>query len=613
MSFRFSVWAFLSLAVALPAESGTLTFSAAEDAFVYQAEASKNYGAWKTFEADASPVLMSLLKFKVSGVGTQKVTRARLRLYSVKGSPQSGGKIHVISSAWTEMGVTFSNKPAFPSTAIAQLGPVLEYKPYEVDVTSAITGDGVFSLGISNPTTYVARYSSREAGANGPQLILDVSSTTSSPSPSPQPSSSPSASPSPSATPVPPSGVLKVFPGAVGFGTETKAGRGGKVFVVKSLANSGTGTLREAIDATGPRTIVFEVAGTITATSLLVIKSGNITIAGQTAPPPGITIKGAGILIQAADVLIQHLKVRVGDAEGLSSGNRDGISVSTYANRVVMDHVSVSWATDENASIGAPSSATAIPENVTFSNNIISEGLYCSIHPDGCHSMGSLLRRSKNVSLIGNLYAHNSARNPFIQSAANVMVANNILYNTLKYATILQKAADGDPAGPVNASVVGNVYIGGPNSVSGWNPIRVVEYLDIGSKLYVLDNKGPGQSSDPWSMVNIKTPQYGDIKASSPPIWVPGFKAAASAEVESLVLSRAGARPAERDAIDARVVQEVRSRTGAIINSQGENAWPTATATRPFPMPASPNGDDDGDGYTNLEEVLHQMAYDVEN
>src|SRR5688572_9020100 len=173
--------------------------------------------------------------------------------------------------------------------------------------------------------------------------------------------------------------AIPVIPGAEGFGMETKAGRGGKVYKVTNVNASGSGSLKACIDASGPRTCVFEVSGSIRITSDLIIRNGNLHIAGQTAPSPGIMIRGAAIKITASDVVIQHLRVRAGDdLNGPDLTNRDALKIEGIAAKpvknVVIDHCSFSWATDEIASAWGPH------DDITFSNNIFSEPLHDSGH-----------------------------------------------------------------------------------------------------------------------------------------------------------------------------------------------------------------------------------------
>ena len=171
------------------------------------------------------------------------------------------------------------------------------------------------------------------------------------------------------------SAAVPIIPGANGFGTTTAAGRGGQVYRVTSLAESGTGTLKACIDQKGPRVCVFEVSGMIKLTQNLPIRNPNITIAGQTAPSPGITLRGASVIIKTSDVLIQHIHVRPGDdPSGPSPDNRDALRIegdegTPIVRNVVIDHCSFSWSIDEMAS------AWQNWDNITLSNNIFSEPL----------------------------------------------------------------------------------------------------------------------------------------------------------------------------------------------------------------------------------------------
>ena len=197
--------------------------------------------------------------------------------------------------------------------------------------------------------------------------------------------------------------AIPVFPGAVGFGTETSAGRGGAVFKVNTLSDSSTvaadpnfTTLREALQAPGARTVIFEVSGTITLTEPILINSPFLTVAGQTAPSPGILVRGYSIDILTHDVLIQHLAVRPGSdnplprncVDRVNLNNRDSFRVLTLKNeltpdtyKVVLDHVSGSWTTDQLVSVYGDH-ATAFVEDVTISNSLFAEPLHNSIHDE---------------------------------------------------------------------------------------------------------------------------------------------------------------------------------------------------------------------------------------
>jgi hypothetical protein len=249
---------------------------------------------------------------------------------------------------------------------------------------------------------------------------------------------------------------------------------------------------------------------------------------------------------------------------------------------------------------------------VTFRNCIISEGLSNSIHPEGEHSKGLLVGQgASNISIVGSILAHNMDRNPYFKGNTSVLFVNNVVYNWgSSRATYFD---DYDGVGPQSGTVVGNVYIAGVNSASG-RPIRVYGGVKPGSQIYVDDNtfNRAAPPANAWDLVrnDIGT----SIVASSPPVWVSPLTVRASGTVEAWVLANAGARPADRDAVDARIVNEVRTGGGRIIDSQAEvGGWPAlAQNTRLLAPPANPSADDDGDGYTNLEEWLHQFAAEVE-
>jgi hypothetical protein len=413
----------------------------------------------------------------------------------------------------------------------------------------------------------------------------------------------PVSDPDPAPAPDPSLGYLPVFPGAQGFGTETKAGRSGKVIKVTNLNDSGSGSLRAAIEASGPRIIVFEVSGTIKLASDLKIKDPYVTIAGQTAPSPGITLRGAALAVHTHDVLAQHLRIRVGDdSSGPSPGSRDGIRITGSLGdvyRVVFDHLSVSWAIDETGS------SPYEPHEVTISNSILGEALNNSIHPQGNHSKGFLVREgTQNISMVGNLIAHNHDRNPRVTGDTKMVALNNVFYNGGKpywFDVELGRAS-----GPHLLSVVGNAFIEGPDTPHYAWPILVDSNCKSGTKVYQSDNVAGGGI--------LKSQTSFDPKASSPPVWHKSLAPRAGNTVENWVLANAGARPADRDSVDKRLANEVKSRSGAIIDSTSEvGGWPSlAKNTRTFNTPSNPNGDDDGDGYTNIEEILHQMAAQVE-
>jgi len=403
---------------------------------------------------------------------------------------------------------------------------------------------------------------------------------------------------SPTPTPTP-GGPLSVFPGAQGFGTTTKAGRGGQILRVTNLNDSGVGSLRAALEATGPRTVVFEVSGTIPLSKHIYIRSPFITVAGQTAPSPGITLRNAGIQVEASDVLIQHLRIRVGDTTSIPvPDDRDAIAVlGPNAKNVVIDHNSFSWAVDENASTWYSG-----VNYITFSNNIISEGLNNSLKGTP-HSKGLLMGDfSKNIAVIGNLLAHNAERQPLVKGDVSVLIVNNVAYNVGFHVDteILDQTETGSK--PSIVSSVGNVYIKGPNSRDSYKGMLTYGTV-AGVKVYQTDNIAIGGT------VFVNQMPYNPI-VTTPPIWTTPLTPLPGSTVEAAVYAHAGARPKDRDTVDTRIINETKARTGRIIDSQSQvGGWPSlAQNQRAFVVPINPNSDTDGDGYTNLEEVLHQMA-----
>lgn len=190
---------------------------------------------------------------------------------------------------------------------------------------------------------------------------------------------------------------LLAFPGAEGFGRESLGGRGGSVYHVTNLADSGTGSFRDAVSASN-RIVVFDVGGTINITSRVVV-SKNIYIAGQTAPGGGITVYGDGLSwSNANNAIVRYIRLRMG--KGGESG-KDGITIADGEN-MIFDHVSVSWGRDETFSINGDVS------NVTIQNSIIAQGLET-------HSCGGLMQTDYGVSLFRNLYIDNKTRNPKVK------------------------------------------------------------------------------------------------------------------------------------------------------------------------------------------------------
>jgi pectate lyase len=420
-----------------------------------------------------------------------------------------------------------------------------------------------------------------------------------------------------------------VIPGAAGFGMETPAGRGGKIIRVTSLDDKGPGTLRACVTASGPRICIFEVSGTIPLKKFLTVTNPFLTIAGQTAPAPGIMLRGAPLVISASNVLVQHLTVRAGDDPGGPPVHtRDALKINKNSNNVVIDHCSFSWALDENIETFKKW------DNVTISNTIISQALATMRKGKPGHAYAALIHSTSDtskISFIGNLFAHNDARNPR-SNAAQFVFVNNVIYNPGDAAIMLFNH------GGITSdnTIIGNVFIDGRNTTAGAKPIRLngrgvyeaggTNEILRGTRLYLADNVAPGATGDLWSIVDNQSPvDLNSVKLFSAPRLPEGLHPLPTGgdAVLDYVLANAGSRPGQRSEIDAEVVASVKAGTGFIPHCVSDNGtshcainaggWPVlAENSRRLDVPSDPNDDDDGDGYTNLEEWLHGMAADVE-
>ncbi|MDR7068170.1 pectate lyase [Pseudoxanthomonas japonensis] len=371
------------------------------------------------------------------------------------------------------------------------------------------------------------------------------------------------------------------FPGAQGAAAHTPGGRGGKIVRVTSLAADGPGSFKEAVSGKGPRTVVFEVGGVIDlGMKELRITEPFLTIAGQTAPHPGVTIIKGGLTIATHDVVIRHLRIRPGDG-GMPkrSGDIDAITTVRGAHDVIVDHCSLTWATDENLSA---SSTRFHGENeaewmanasrrITYSNNIVSEGLAHATHPKGEHSKGSLIHDHVNeVLIVGNLYAHNYERSPLFKGGARGQVINNLIYNPGQRAihyNLIAEEWQGHPYSKGDMVVRGNVMRAGKST-------EPLAFLMIGGSgdldLYAQDNlivDRTGHTSI-QEMGSYTTAPVKLNRVKAAPALPFGVTLLPSGKVQDAVIETVGATPWNRDLIDRRIVADVIEGRGEIIDSQ---------------------------------------------
>lgn len=422
---------------------------------------------------------------------------------------------------------------------------------------------------------------------------------------------------------------LPVFPGAEGFGTDTPAGRGGKIIEVTTLADDGPGSLRAALNDPQPRIIVFRIGGTIELKNELLIAHPFVTVAGQTAPGGGICIKNAGLAILTHDVLIQHLRIRPGNEGNVTPEDNDAVQIlgqrgdPAGAHHVVLDHISASWSEDETISTwyGA--------HDVTISWSIISEALNKSRHRKKTHSAGLLIGDgSYNVSVHHCLMAHNDFRNPLISKGGTHDIVNNVVYN---WGVLGAQVADYDSNSFLN--FVANLFLPGPSTQTGPYEILIDQEPQT-PKIYVKDNIGPRRldsSVDDWAVVKYgwdEQQRASEQYRSNSPFAAPPVTTTSANNALEQVLASSGATKPVRDRVDARVTTDVRNKTGAIIDSPAQvGGYPQLESAKPptdsdhdgMPddweklkgldpnNPADANKDLDGNGYTNIEHYLHSL------
>ena len=395
------------------------------------------------------------------------------------------------------------------------------------------------------------------------------------------------------------------FPGAEGFGKYTTGGRGGKVFKVTNLNDEGPGSLRYSLNKEGPRIIVFEVSGTIHLQSPLNIKS-NTTIAGQTAPGDGICIAGHPVKVNGDNVIIRYMRFRMGDryqnqGKVAGAGHDDALS-AINKKHVIIDHCSVSWSTDEVLSVYNG-------DSTTIQWSIISEPLNYSYHFEKGdtdfenHGYGGIWG-GRHLSAHHNLFAHCISRNPRfagIRSVDKELVdyRNNVIYNWGGNNVY------GGEGGHYN--VVNNYYKYGPATNRNVryrivNPTRT-DAIAFG-KFYVAGNYVDGSeevSSNNISGVHLSNGTADEktnvITASA--FEVDEITTTSATKAFEEVMKSSGAS-LKRDTLDQRIIENVNSRTGRIIDVQGgyphgtpydisKNAWPALRSAS-----APPDSDDDG-------------------
>ena len=439
------------------------------------------------------------------------------------------------------------------------------------------------------------------------------------------------------------------FPTAEGYGRFARGGRGGRVIEVTNLDDSGAGSLRDAIEAEGPRTIVFRVSGLISLKSTLIIKNPYVTIAGQTAPGDGICLRNFGFgTMGAHDVIIRHIRVRVGDAQRKGT---DGMGLAS-SDHCIVDHCSISWSSDEGFSSRAA-------KNITFQHSIISEALQHSYHYRASdrtkfeqHAFAASISGDIG-SFHHNLLAHCTDRNWSLAGgydsagryAGRLDIRNNVVFNWSGRTT------DG---GVMRLNFVNNYYKPLPANPSvKWllklDPIATShgtpQYFMAGNVM-----EGTDHEADNWRAF-VGSAEVRKLVRADEPLFEPFVTTQTAHEAYARVLADVGATRPRQDVIDRRIIAEVREgRThctgtrgpafdppgknfAGIIDTQDDVKDATGSANSPWPEyrtfdvpvdsdhdgipddwerragldlndPRDANATRGGDGYTNLEKYL---------
>jgi len=455
------------------------------------------------------------------------------------------------------------------------------------------------------------------------------------------------------------------FPEAQGGGAESIGGRGGRVIYVTNLNSEGPGSLREAMEASGPRIVVFNVGGIIhlkrtTANPNGYIKITNpyLTVAGQTAPGGGITVRGRVVLSNASNIILRFLTIRPGKSPdypeedeftgyepGMTPTSADSLlddAISMWGGKNnIFDHLSISWANDENVEVY--NSGDRITSNVTFSQNLIAE----AFRP---HHAAMLISAAPGSTAgadgVNEIFVHHNLimkalnRMPWAISK-DIRIVNNIMYNRMWTFTQIFGGIEADVIGNIfkDQSVINDKVVQWFSS-AGENPIKPGD-----PSIYIQENISNNQNADNWNMVGIGKKDAPISWRRFNPLFLPKYPVTLDpvATLENFILNDVGnSRRIDengnwvnrRDSVDLRLINEYRTNTGILPWNENEvGGWPIIAAGTPYTDsdndgmsniweqkygfnindPADGNGDADNDGYTNIEEFINGSDPKVAN
>lgn len=444
------------------------------------------------------------------------------------------------------------------------------------------------------------------------------------------------------------------FPGAEGFGKNVTGGRGGRVIKVTNLNDAGTGSLRAAIETVGKRIVIFEISGTIELKSKLSIINNDITIAGQTAPGDGVTLKNHPVVVQGSNVIIRFMRFRMGDEAGVEAD-----AIGAFETRdIIVDHCSMSWSVDECVSFYNN-------DNFTLQWSIISESLRNSAHAKGSHGYGGIWG-GKNASFHHNLIANHDSRNPRFGERANSPYAltdlvdyrNNVVYNWGGNSSYGGEA--------MNINLVNNYYKPGPATKSGamdriYSPDKnfkepTAAVYDKWGKFFISGNVVDGRANptaDNWAygVYNQIHAQYGTVSAQDKELMrlnIPhptdNNVATHTADIAYAKVLEIGGASFKRDAVDERIITHVKNKTYTAHGSSGDassrfgiidrpadvGGWPVLNTLPPLkdtdgdgmpdeweiskkldPNKANANGKDLSTAYDNIEVYMNELVKSI--
>ena len=423
--------------------------------------------------------------------------------------------------------------------------------------------------------------------------------------------------------PTPPGDKVLAFPGAEGGGKYAVGGRSSNIYVVESLEDDPNdpkrGTFRYAMQATGRRIVVFNVAGRIELTTELKIKSGNVTVLGQSAPGDGICISGNPVVVQADNVIIRFMRFRMGDQKGKEG---DALTISKGHKNIIIDHCSCSWSTDECLSMYGVKDAT-----VQYC--IVSEALNNSVHAKGAHGYAGIWG-GENTTFHHNLLAHQSSRMPRFdhdyvteENVGPTDFINNVVYNWQGNSAYggESRASSGNQR---QYNFIANYYKPGPATNSDVKARLLNPTTKCGNcgssvtpgKFYIVQNIMSGSETvtkDNWAGVypdeSSKKDQCRSDKRFT--LSTPMTSEQTAQEAYETVLAKAGCSLV-RDVVDTRIVSEVTAgnytypgsngSTGGLIDTPSDvGGWPTYSGTKDYSL------DTDKDGIPNAWETEHGL------